>query len=197
MLRSVICEHFDLITQLAKSNEINIVWEFDKESGKRYAIDVQINEEHAMLNCTDYDTLEEFLTQLAIRIEVLKSIPNFHQRRIFEEKGFSEIYTVLQELYCRYYEFASGVKSFESKTEYYERRLDYALYLARSASYSLVNRDMHYYDDEDRYNPEYTSLNSDLDYLLNAKKRFEQTEEMDSYVLKLADSLSRRYDYSY
>ena len=143
----------------------------------------------------EFDTLDEFLEHLTVSLEALESLS---YRVSWDDKELRElIYEAKFEMLTKYFKQNSSPGFFKSKKDYYRERLDYALVIARSASYSIVNRDMHYYDDEDRYNPEYTSLNSDIDYLLNAKKRFEQNEEMDSYVLELADSLSRRYDYSY
>lgn len=166
-----------------------------RETGEIYTEGFRLGDRNLLPQTHEFDTLDEFLEHLTVSLEALESLS---YRVSWDDKELRElIYEAKFEILTKYFEQHSNQGFFKSKKDYYSERLDYALVIARSASYSIVNRDMHYYDDEDRYNPEYTSLNSDIDYLLNAKKRFEQNEEMDSYVLELADSLSRRYDYSY
>ena len=166
-----------------------------RETGELYIDGFRLGDRNLLPQTHEFDTLDEFLENLTVSLEALESLS---YKVSWDDKELRElIYEAKFEILTKYFEQHSNQGFFKSKKDYYSERLDYALVIARSASYSIVNRDMHYYDDEDRYNPEYTSLNSNIDYLLNAKKRFEQTEEMDSYVLELADSLSRRYDYSY
>ncbi|MBP3903569.1 hypothetical protein [Turicibacter sp.] len=165
------------------------------ETGEIYIEGYRLGDRNLLPETHEFDTLDEFLEHLIVSIEALDS--HFYRADWKDQELRDLIYKAKVEILTEYFEKSSNPGFFESKKDYYRERLDYALVIARSASYSIVNRDMHYYDDEDRYNPEYTSLNSDVNYLLNAKERFEESEEMDPYVLELANSLSRRYDYSY
>lgn len=166
-----------------------------RETGEIYTEGFRLGDRNLLPQTHEFDTLDEFLEHLTVSLEALESLS---YRVSWDDKELRElIYDTKFKILNEYFEQHSNQGFFKSKKDHYKQRLDYALVVARSASADLVDRDMHYYDNEDRYNPTYTSLNSDIDYLLNAKKRFEQIEEMDSYVLELADSLSRRYDYSY
>lgn len=165
------------------------------ETGEIYIEGYKLGDRNLLPETYEFDTLDEFLEHLIVSIEALDS--HFYRTEWKDQELRDLIYKAKVEILTEYFEKSSSPGFFKSKKDYYKQRLDYALVLARSESNCLVNRDMHYYDDEDRYNPEYTSLNSNVNYLLSAKKRFEESEEMDLYVLELANSLSRRYDYSY
>lgn len=182
-------------TEELRDVEFEVVQERCRETGEFYIEGYKLGDRNLLPETYEFDTLDEFLEHLIVSVEALDS--HFYRTEWKDQELRDLIYKAKVEILTEYFEKSSNPGFFESKKDYYKRRLDYALVIARSASYSIVNRDMHYYDDEDRYNPEYTSVNSDVNYLVNAKKLFEETEETDPYVLELADSLSRRYDYSY
>lgn len=175
--------------------ELKVIKSKCRETGELYIDGFRLGDRNLLPETHEFDTLDEFLEHLTVSLEALESLS---YRVSWDDKELRElIYEAKFEILNEYFEQHSNQGFFKSKKDYYSERLDYALVIARSASADLVDRDMHYYDNEDRYNPEYSSLNSNVNYLLNAKERFEENGEMDSYVLKLADSLSRRYDYSY
>lgn len=166
-----------------------------RETGELYIDGFMLGDRNLLPKTHEFDTLEDYLDHLTVSLEALESLS---YRVSWDDKELRElIYDTKFKILNEYFEQHSSSGFFESKKDHYKQRLDYALVIARSASADLVDRDMHYFDNEDRYNPTYTSLNSNVNYLLNAKEKFEQSGEMDSYVLELADSLSRRYDYSY
>lgn len=175
--------------------ELKVVKSKCRETGELYIDGFMLGDRNLLPKTHEFDTLEDYLEHLTVSLEVLESL---FYRVSWDDKELRElIYEAKFEILNEYFEQHSNQGFFKSKKDYYSERLDYALVIARSASADLVDRDMHYYDNEDRYNPDYSSLNSNVNYLLNAKEKFEENGEMDSYVLKLADSLSRRYDYSY
>lgn len=175
--------------------EFKVVKSKCRETGELYIDGFQLGDRNLLPKTHEFDTLEDYLEHLTVSLEALE----YHSYRVnWEDRELRELLHDAEfNMLNKYFEQHSNPGFFESKKDYYKQRLDYALAIARSASADLVDRDMHYYDNEDRYNPEYSSLNSNVNYLLNAKEKFEENGEMDSYVLKLADSLSRRYDYSY
>lgn len=175
--------------------ELKVVKSKCRETGELYIDGFMLGDRNLLPKTHEFDTLEDYLEHLTVSLEALESLS---YRVSWDDKELRElIYEAKFEILNEYFEQHSNQGFFKSKKDYYSERLDYALVIARSASADLVDRDMHYYDNEDRYNPDYSSLNSNVNYLLNAKEKFEENGEMDSYVLKLADSLSRRYDYSY
>lgn len=173
--------------------DLKVTYEKDYETDVLYPSKYELNGINLLPSTHEFDTLEDYLKQLEENILSIRYTAWFEQG---EEKA-EEAQMTLNTLYKTYFDHATGNAFFISKTQHFKNELNYALRIAQSKADWISDRDAHYDDWNDRENSEYSSLNSNIKFLLNAKKEFETTGEMDQYVLELAKSLQRRYDNYY
>lgn len=167
------------------------------QTGEEYVVNYTLGDRLLAPETHEFETLEDYLDYLAVSVQAVEVRMNYLLNCALREATddeFNALRNAKVKVLESYFKYHSGDMSFESKRDYYARRLNYALAMAHSEADELVDRDMHYYDDQDRQNPEYSSLNSKCDYLRNAKKKFEESGEMDDYVLEIANRLESRYD---
>ena len=170
------------------------------QTGEEYVVNYTLGDRLLVPETHDFETLEDYLDYLAVSVQAVEVRMNYLLNCAFREATddeFNALRNAKVKVLESYFKYHSGDMSFESKRDYYARRLNYALAIAHSEANELVDHEMHYYDDQARQNPEYSSLNSKCVFLRNAKKKFEESGEMDDYVLEIANRLESRYDHLY
>lgn len=170
------------------------------QTGEEYVVNYTLGDRLLAPETHEFETLEDYLDYLAVSVQAVEVRMNYLLNCALGEATDDEFNTLRNakvKVLESYFKYHSGDMSFESKRDYYARRLNYALAIAHSEANELVDHEMHYYDDQDRQNPEYSSLNSKCVFLRNAKKKFEESGEMDDYVLEIANRLESRYDHLY
>lgn len=179
--------------------KLECVYDKDRQTGEEYLDNYMLGNRLLMPETHEFDTLDDYLDYLAVSIQAVEMRRNYllNVSRVGFNDEVESLQWVKMEVLEKYVNYHSGEMSFESKRDYYERMLNYALVMAHSEANELVDRDMHYHHEHDRYDYEYSSLKSKCDYLRNAKKKFEDSGEMDDYVLEIANRLESRYDHLY